>query len=83
MRKRKPCLICGMLEQKFKNSFMRRDVNETENLQEQRIKTRSALENIRHQEFINILRRTLNFGRKESSSQLYINLKEWVSQADI
>lgn len=36
-----------MLEQKSKNSFMRRDVNETENLQEQQIKTRSALESIR------------------------------------
>ena len=80
---RKPFLIWVMLEQKSKNSFVRKDVNETENLQEQQIKTRSALENIRHQEFINILKRTLNFCRKESSSQLYVNLKEWVPQADV
>lgn len=38
-------LIWVMLEQKIKNSCVRRDVNETENLQEQRVKARSALEN--------------------------------------
>lgn len=67
-----------MLEQKTKNSCMRRDVNEIENLQGQQIKTTSALENLRPQEFTNILRRALYFFRKGSSSQLYVNIKEWV-----
>lgn len=73
-------LIWVNLEQRAKNSCMRRDVNEIENFQEQKIKSRTALKNLRHQEFENILMRALDFCRRGSSSQLYVNLKEWVPQ---
>lgn len=43
-------LIWAMLEQKAKNRCRRREMSERKPLKEQQIKTRSALENIRHQE---------------------------------
>lgn len=53
-------------------------MSEMKPLKEQQIKTRSALENIRHQECTNTLRKALDFCKKGSSSHRQVKLKEWV-----
>lgn len=73
-------LSWAMLEQKAKNRCMRREMSEMKPLKDQQIKTRSALENIRHQGFTNYPRKALDFCKKGSSSHLYVKLKEWVAR---
>lgn len=71
------------LEQKAKNSCMGWDVNEIENLQEQQIKTRSALGSLGRRNVQTSWKVFAFFFfflfLRLSSSQLYVNTKWWVT----